>query len=105
MIIVTADSIPGKNIITTIGHVKGSSARARHAVADVFASLKNIVGGEVSEYSRLLQQTRDQAIERMVKDAESKGANAIIAFRIQSSTIAQGASEVFAYGTGVFTED
>ena len=72
MIIVTADSIPGKNIITTIGHVKGSSARARHAVADVFASLKNIVGGEVSEYSRLLQQTRDQAIERMVKDAESK---------------------------------
>jgi len=70
MIIVTADSIPGKNIITTIGHVKGSSARARHAVADVFASLKNIVGGEVSEYSRLLQQTRDQAIERMVKEAE-----------------------------------
>ena len=67
MIIVTADSIPRKKIITTIGHVKEVLLVPEHAVADVFASLKNIVGGEVSEYSRLLQQTRDQAIERMVK--------------------------------------
>ena len=82
MLITTSENIPGKNIVSTIGYVKGSSARARHAVADVFASLKNIVGGEVEEYSRLLQQTRDQAVERMMADAEKKGANAIICFRI-----------------------
>ena len=104
MLITTSENIPGKNIVSTIGYVKGSSARARHAVADVFASLKNIVGGEVEEYSRLLQQTRDQAVDRMMADAEKKGANAIICFRIQSSTIAQGASEVVAYGTAVVIE-
>ena len=105
MLITTSENIPEKNIVSTIGYVKGSSARARHAVADIFAGLKNIVGGEVEEYSRLLQQTRDQAVERMVADAEKKGANAIICFRIQSSTIAQGASEVVAYGTAVIFED
>ena len=104
MLITTSENIPGKNIVSTVGYVKGSSARARHAVADVFASLKNIVGGEVEEYSRLLQQTRDQAVDRMMADAEKKGANAIICFRIQSSTIAQGASEVVAYGTAVVIE-
>ena len=72
MLITTSENIPGKNIVSTIGYVKGSSARARHAVADVFASLKNIVGGEVEEYSRLLQQTRDLAVERMMADAEKK---------------------------------
>ena len=105
MLVTTSENIPGKKVLNTVGYVKGSSARARHAVADVFASLKNIVGGEVEEYSRLLQQTRDQAVERMIADAEKKGANAIICFRIQSSTIAQGASEVVAYGTGVITEN
>tara|TARA_B000000532_G_C18549992_1_gene269520 strand:+ start:93 stop:416 length:324 start_codon:yes stop_codon:yes gene_type:complete len=104
MLVTTSENIPGKKILSTIGYVKGSSARARHAVADVFASLKNIVGGEVEEYSRLLQQTRDQAVQRMIADAEKQGANAIICFRIQSSTIAQGASEVVAYGTGVIIE-
>lgn len=105
MIIATAENIEGKKIIKTIGYVKGSSARARNVAADVFASLKNIIGGEVEEYSRLLQQTRDQAVERMKLDAIEKGANAIVAFRLQSSTIAQGASEVVAYGTGVLIED
>ena len=105
MLITTSENVPGKNIVSTVGYVKGSSARARHAVADVFASFKNIIGGEVEEYSRLLQQTRDQAVERMMADAENKGANAIICFRIQSSTIAQGASEVVAYGTAVILED
>ena len=105
MLVTTSENIPGKKVLSTVGYVKGSSARARHAVADVFASLKNIVGGEVDEYSRLVQQTRDQAVERMIADAEKKGANAIICFRIQSSTIAQGASEVVAYGTGVITEN
>lgn len=105
MLVTTSENIPGKKILSTIGHVKGSSARARHAVADLFANLKIIAGGEVEEYSRLLQQTRDQAVERMIADAEKQGANAIICFRIQSSTIAQGASEVVAYGTGVKIED
>ena len=105
MVVTTSENIPGQKVLSTVGYVQGSSARARHAVADVFASLKNIVGGEEEEYSRLLQQTRDQAVERMIADAEKKGANAIICFRIQSSTIAQGASEVVAYGTGVITEN
>ena len=105
MLITTSDQVAEKKIIKTLGYVKGSSARARNAAADVFASIKNIIGGEVDEYSRLLQQTRDQAVERMITDAKDKGANAIICFRIQSSTIAQGASEVVAYGTGVILED
>ena len=105
MLITTSDQVAEKKIIKTLGYVKGSSARARNAAADVFASIKNIIGGEVEEYSRLLQQTRDQAVERMITDAKDKGANAIICFRIQSSTIAQGDSEVVAYGTGVMLED
>ena len=105
MLITTSDQDAEKKIIKTLGYVKGSSARARNAAADVFASIKNIIGGEVEEYSRLLQQTRDQAVERMITDAKDKGANAIVCFRIQSSTIAQGASEVVAYGTGVILED
>jgi|TARA_B100000073_G_C23391950_1_gene435507 uncharacterized protein YbjQ (UPF0145 family) len=105
MLITTSDQVAEKKIIKTLGYVKGSSARARNAAADVFASIKNIIGGEVEEYSRLLQQTRDQAVERMITDAKDKGANAIVCFRIQSSTIAQGASEVVAYGTGVILED
>ena len=105
MLITTSDQVAEKKIIKTLGYVKGSSARARNAAADVFASIKNIIGGEVEEYSRLLQQTRDQAVERMITDAKDNGANAIICFRIQSSTIAQGASEVVAYGTGVILED
>tara|TARA_Y100001935_G_C17277558_1_gene495542 strand:+ start:1254 stop:1571 length:318 start_codon:yes stop_codon:yes gene_type:complete len=105
MLITTSDQVAEKKIIKTLGYVKGSSARARNAAADVFASIKNIIGGEVEEYSRLLQQTRDQAVERMISDAKDKGANAIVCFRIQSSTIAQGASEVVAYGTGVILED
>ena len=105
MLITTSDQVAEKKIIKTLGYVKGSSARARNAAADVFASIKNIIGGEVEEYSRLLQQTRDQAVERMITDAKDKGANAIICFRSQSSTIAQGASEVVAYGTGVILED
>ncbi|MAO98682.1 MAG: YbjQ family protein [Pseudomonadota bacterium] len=105
MLITTSDQVAERKIVKTLGYVKGSSARARNAAADVFASIKNIIGGEVEEYSRLLQQTRDQAVERMITDAKDKGANAIVCFRIQSSTIAQGASEVVAYGTGVILED
>ncbi|RPG42730.1 MAG: YbjQ family protein [Gammaproteobacteria bacterium TMED112] len=105
MLVTTSENIPGKNILSTIGYVKGSSARARHAVADIFASFKNVLGGEIEEYSRLLQQTRDQAVERMIADAEKQGGNAIICFRIESSTIAQGASEVVAYGTAVVIEE
>ena len=105
MLITTSDQVAERKIVKTLGYVKGSSARARNAAADVFASIKNIIGGEVEEYSRLLQQTRDQAVERMITNAKDKGANAIVCFRIQSSTIAQGASEVVAYGTGVILED
>ncbi len=101
----SSNSISNVEIKEHIGIVQGSAVRGRNIGVDFLARLKNIVGGEVEEYSRLLQQTRDQAVERMMADAKNKGANAIICFRIQSSTIAQGASEVVAYGTAVTIED
>ena len=101
MLITTSDHVAEKKIIKTLGYVKGSSARARNAAADVFASIKNIIGGEVEEYSRLLQQTRDQAVERMIEDAKNLGADAIINVRMTTSVVMQGACEILAYGTAV----
>ena len=101
MIVTTSESIPGKEIYNILGIARGSTVRARNLGRDIFAAFKNVVGGEIEEYTRLQADAREQALERMIADAESKGANAIVCFRIQSSTIAQGASEVVAYGTGV----
>ena len=101
MIITTSENIPGKEIYNILGIARGSTVRARNLGRDIFAAFKNVVGGEIEEYTRLQADAREQALERMIADAENKGANAIICFRIQSSTIAQGASEVVAYGTGV----
>ena len=84
-----------------IGVVQGSTVRGRNVGADIFANLKNVIGGEIVSYSKLLVASREQAYERMIIDAKSKGANAVVAFRFQTSNITQGASEVLAYGTGV----
>ena len=105
MIISTADRIEGKRVIKVHGLVRGNTVRARHIGKDIMAGLRNIVGGEVEEYSRLLAESREQAVERMVERAEEMGANAIVATRFITAGIMGGASEILAYGTAIEVED
>ncbi len=104
MIVVTANQIEGKTVSKTVGLVKGSTIRARHVGRDIMASLRGLVGGEISEYTKMMAQAREESLARMVEDAESKGANAVIAMRFGTSMVMQNASEVVAYGTGVVLE-
>ena len=101
MIITTSDQLAGKAITKTIGLVKGSTIRARHLGKDIMAGLRGMVGGEISEYTKMMAEAREEAIQRMVEDAEMKGANAIVGMRFSTSMIMQNAAEVLAYGTGV----
>jgi len=101
MIITTSDQIEGKPVINTLGLVKGSTIRARHLGKDIMAGLRGVVGGEISEYTKMMAEAREEAIQRMVEDAEKKGANAIVSMRFSTSMIMQNAAEVLAYGTGV----
>ena len=104
MIIVTSDSIPGKVIKETYGIVKGNSIRTRHVGKDIIAGLKNLVGGEIVEYTKLMGEAREQAIDRMKNDAKHLGANAITNVRFTTSVIMGGAAELLAYGTAVKVE-
>ncbi|MFK8051817.1 MAG: YbjQ family protein [Woeseiaceae bacterium] len=101
MVLSNTETVPGKEIIEFYGVVTGNTVRAKHLGRDIMAGLKNIVGGELVGYTELLQDSRQEATERMVKQAQSMGANAIINVRFATSSIAQGASELFAYGTAV----
>lgn len=101
MIISTTEYIPGKQIKEVLGVARGSTVRARNVGRDIFASLKNLVGGEISEYTKLQADSREQAMQRMVEDANRLGADAIVAFRLNTSVITQGAAEILAYGTAV----
>ena len=101
MITTTTDSIPGKEVSEILGISRGSTVRARNIGRDIFAGLKNIVGGEISEYTRLQAQSREQAFQRMVKDAQAMGADAVINVRFTTSMVMQGAAEMLAYGTAV----
>lgn len=101
MIIATTDSIPGHTIVQTLGYVSGNSVKARHVGSDIMAGLKSIVGGEISGYTKLMNDTRQVAIDRMVEEAASKGANAIVGMRLATSEVMQGCSELCAYGTAV----
>lgn len=105
MIISTAENIPNKKIKEVLGIARGSTVRARNVGRDIFAGLKNIVGGEISEYTKLQADSREQAMQRMVDDAKRMGADGIIAFRLNTSVITQGAAEILAYGTAVKFED
>lgn len=105
MIVVTTNEIPGKRVVKVIGLAKGNTVRARHLGQDILAFLKNMVGGEVNNYTKLLAESREQALDRMVADAESMGANAIIMARFQTSMIMAGTAELLAYGTAVILED
>ena len=104
MIITTAERIEGKTIVKTIGLVKGNTIRARNISRDMMALVKNVVGGEITDYTQMMTEAREQAVQRMVEDAKSKGANAIVGARFTTSMIMQNASEVLAYGTAVVLE-
>ncbi len=101
MIIVNTDYIAGKEISETLGIARGSTVRARNIGRDIFAGLKNLVGGEIEEYTKLQAHAREQALERMVQDAEKMGADAIINVRLTTAMVMQGAAEMLAYGTAV----
>ncbi len=104
MIITTSDQVEGKKIVKTIGLVKGSTIRARHIGRDIMAGLRGVVGGEITEYTKMMAESREQSLERMIEDAEQQGANAIIGMRFTTSMVMQNASEILAYGTGVVLE-
>ena len=101
IILSTTDFIPGKEIVEILGIARGRTVRARNIVRDIFAGLKNIVGGEIEEYTKLQAESREQAIQRMNEDAEQLNADAIINVRFTISVIMQGAAELLAYGTAV----
>jgi uncharacterized protein YbjQ (UPF0145 family) len=104
MIIVTTDFVPGKTIIKTLGLCRGNTIRARHIGRDITAALKNVVGGEIRDYTKMMAESREQALDRMVEEAEGMGANAILMVRFTTSMIMQSASEILAYGTAVVVE-
>jgi len=104
MIIVTTEDIPGKTIKKTLGLVRGNTIRARHIGRDIAAGLRNIVGGEITDYTKMMAESREQSLDRMVEEAEGLGANAIICARFTTSMIMQSASEILAYGTAVIVE-
>ncbi|MFC1589433.1 YbjQ family protein [Pseudomonadota bacterium] len=104
MIITNMEIIPGKKITQHLGLVQGSTVRAKHVGRDLMAGLKNIFGGELSGYTELLQESREEAVERMKAQATAVGANAVLNVRFSTSSVTQGAAELFAYGTAVIME-
>ncbi len=105
MIIVTSESVANKRIVKTLGLVRGNTIRARHIGKDILAGLRNIVGGEIHEYAKLIAESREQTLDRMVTEAAELGANAIIATRFTTSVMMGGAAELLAVGTAVIIED
>ena len=101
MIVVTTEQIEGKKIQETLGLVRGSTIRARHMGHDIMAGLRNVVGGEVKDYTVMLAQAREEALQRMIEQAEKMGANAIVGTRFVTSMVISGAAEMVAYGTAV----
>jgi uncharacterized protein YbjQ (UPF0145 family) len=104
MILTNIDTIPGKKVVEHYGLVAGNTVRAKNVFKDIGASFKNIVGGELKSYTALLQESREQAIDRMRQQAQQLGANAIVNVRFATSNITQGASELYVYGTAVKVE-
>ena len=105
MIVVNTDFIVGKDITQTIGMARGSTIQAKHIGKDIMAVLRNMVGGELNEYSKMLEEAREKAINRMVDDAEKVGADAVINVRFMTSMVMAGSAEILAYGTAVKLSD
>jgi uncharacterized protein YbjQ (UPF0145 family) len=104
LILTNLETVPGRTILEHYGLVSGSTVRAKHVGRDIAASLKNIVGGELKGYTELLRESRDEAVARMVEQARALGANAVVNIRFSTSSITQGAAELYAYGTAVRVE-
>jgi len=105
MIVVTAEEIVGKKITKTLGLVRGNTIRARHAGKDIMAGFKNLVGGEVTDYTKMMAESREQALDRMIEDAERLGADGVTSIRFATTSMMQGAAELLVYGTAVLLED
>ncbi|SMY07890.1 YbjQ family protein [Flavimaricola marinus] len=101
MLITTTDSVAGRDVAETLGLARGATVRAKHIGTDIMAGLRNVVGGEMKGYSSMLAGAREQAIDRMCEEAKAMGGNAVIGFRMETSAIMNGASEIVAYGTAV----
>ncbi|MFN3201601.1 MAG: YbjQ family protein [Bradymonadia bacterium] len=101
VLVVTTDEVPGQQVTQVLGLVRGNSIRARHVGRDIMAGFKNLFGGEIADYTKMLAQSREQALDRMIDQARSMGANAVVGVRFTSSTVMQGAAEMVAYGTAV----
>ena len=104
MTVATTPNVPGKTVVRTLGLVRGNTIRARHVGKDIMAAMRNLVGGEVTEYAKLLAESREQALDRMVEQAEVLDANAVIGLQFQTSVVMGGAAEMMAYGTAVVVE-
>ena len=104
MLLSTTHTISGKTIVKHLGFVRGNTIRARHVGRDIMACLRNLVGGEISDYTKMMAESREQSIDRMIEEAEKKGANAVVGVHFTTSMVMQGASEFLAYGTAVVVE-
>ena len=104
IIVVSSNGIEGKKIVKTLGLVKGNTIRARHIGRDIMAGLRGVIGGEIKEYTKLMAESREQAMERMVENARALGANAIVGVRFTTSMVMSGAAELLVYGTAVVVE-
>ena len=105
MIICSTDTVPGKKIVKVFGLVRGNTIRARNIGRDILAAFKNLAGGEITQYTKMMAETREQALDRLSEDAERLGANAIVALRFATTSMMQSAAEFLVYGTAVLIED
>ena len=105
MIVVSTDFVPGKNITEALGIVRGNTIRARHIGKDILAGLKNLIGGEIEEYTKMIAESREQSLDRMIEEAERLGADAVVCVRFMTASMMQNAAELLAYGTAVKLED
>ena len=104
MIVATTDSLPGRRVTAVLGLVRGNTIRARHLGKDISAAFKNLAGGEIYDYTKMMAESREQAIDRMIEDAEAVGADAVVGVRFTTSSVMQGAAEILVYGTAVRCE-
>jgi len=105
MIVATLDQVPGKKVVEVLGMVRGNTIRARAVGKDIMAGLKNLVGGEITEYTKMVAESREQALDRMIEEAKSLGADAVLGVHYTTSSMMQGAAELLAYGTAVKLAD
>ena len=105
MLVTTLETVPGKRVVKVLGLVRGNTIRARHVGHDLIAGLKNLVGGEIEDYTKMIAESREQALDRMVAQARANGANAVLGVRFSTCEMMEHAAEILAYGTAVVVED